>query len=182
VHLFPQVSKRVGAMCAQKTLDMEKIKITSLQSLNSLEMGREDVHVVCTYGKIAVLFRRKVPDYVIAQVIIGISKVDPSAVNEFEIICDFDDITEYESKGYTLVSYGKTTGGYRVNYSISFSSKKALFHLSKYILQELMLGDVRKDIYWNGNDSDIHRLYMELSNNIENWELKAINYKEGAVN
>lgn len=169
-------------MCAQKTLDMDKTNIASPQSLNSLEMGRDDVHVVCTYGKIAVWFGKNVPDYVIAQVIIGISKVDPSAVNEFEIICDFDDITEYESKGYTLVSYGKTTGGYRVNYSIPFSSKKALFHLSKYILQELKLGDSRKDIYWNGNDSDIHRLYTELSNSIENWKLKSINYKEGTAN
>lgn len=169
-------------MCAQKTCDMEELKISPPQSLNSLEMGRSDVHVVCTYGKIAIWFGRKVPDYIIAQVIIGISKVYPSAVNEFEIICNFDDITEYESKGYTLVSYGKTTGGYRVNYSIPFSSKKALFHLSKYIRHELIQGDVRKDIYWNGNDSDIQRLYLELSSSIENWELKAVNYKDSATN
>ncbi|AKB19799.1 MULTISPECIES: hypothetical protein [unclassified Methanosarcina] len=163
-------------MCAQKTQDLEA-KISHPQSLGSFEMGRNDVNVVCTYGKIAVWFGRKVPDYIIAQVLIGISKVDPSTVHEFEIICDFDEITEYESKGYILVSYGKTTGGYRVNYSIPFSNKKALFHLSRFVLEELQKGEVRKDFYWNGSDCDIQRLYKEFRNNIDNWELKAINYK-----
>lgn len=110
-------------MCAQKTQDLEA-KISPPQSLGSFEMGRNDVNVICTYGKIAVWFGRKIPDYIIAQVLIGISKVDQSTVHEFEIICNFDEITEYESKGYTLVSYGKTAGGYRVNYSIPFSNKK----------------------------------------------------------
>ncbi len=168
----------VEAMCAHKSQDLE-LRISPPQSLGSFEMGRNDVDVICTYGKIAVWFGRKVPDYIIAQVLIGISKVDPSTVHEFEVICDFEEITEYESKGYTLVSYGKTTGGYRVNYSIPFSSKKALFHLSKFILEQLRRGDVHKDFYWNGNDSDIQRLYQELRSSVEYWELKAINYKEG---
>ncbi|WP_292374467.1 hypothetical protein [Methanosarcina sp. UBA411] len=163
-------------MCAQKTQDVEAI-IYPPQSLGSFEMGRNDVTVICTYGKIAVWFGRKVPDYIIAQILIGISKVDQSTVHEFEIICKFDEITEYESKGYTLVSYGKTASGYRVNYSIPFSNKKALFHLSKFILEELQKGETRKDFYWNGSDCDIQRLYHEFKNNIENWELKAINYK-----
>ncbi|HII01726.1 TPA: hypothetical protein HA351_08795, partial [Methanosarcinaceae archaeon] len=94
-------------MCAHKSQDLE-LRISPPQSLGSFEMGRNDVDVICTYGKIAVWFGRKVPDYIIAQVLIGISKVDPSTVHEFEVICDFEEITEYESKGYTLVSYGKT--------------------------------------------------------------------------
>jgi hypothetical protein len=165
-------------MCAHKSQDLE-LRISPSQSLGSFEMGRNDVDVTCTYGKIAVWFGRTIPDYIIAQVLIGISKVDPSTVHEFEVICDFEEITEYESKGYTLVSYGKTAGGYRVNYSIPFSNKKALFHLSKFILEQLRRGDVHKDFYWNGNDSDIQRLYQELRSIIDNWELKAINYKEG---
>jgi hypothetical protein len=166
----------VGAMCTQKTKDVEAT-IFPHQCLSSFEMGRNDINVICTYGKIAVWFGRKVPDYIIAQVLLGIAKVDQSAVHEFEIICNFDEITEYESKGYTLVSYGKTAGGYRVNYSIPFSSKKALFHLSQLILEELQKGETRKDFYWNGSDCDIQRLYHEFKNNIEIWELKAINYK-----
>jgi hypothetical protein len=166
----------VEAMCAQKTQDLEA-KISPPQSLSSFEMGRNDVNVICTYGKIAVWFGRKVPDYVIAQILIGISRIDQSTVHEFEIICNFDEITEYESKGYTLVSYGKTAGGYRVNYSIPFSNKKALFNLSKFIVEELRKGDTRKDFYWNGSDCDIQRLYKEFKNNIEDWELKTINYK-----
>jgi hypothetical protein len=166
----------VEAMCAQKPHDQEA-KISPPQSLGSFEMGRNDVNVICTYGKIAVWFGRKVPDNIIAQILVGISKIDQSAVHEFEIVCSFDDITEYESKGYTLVSYGKTAGGYRVNYSIPFSNIKAIFHLSKFILGELQKGDARKDFYWNGNDCDIQRLYYEFKSNIEDWKLKAINYK-----
>lgn len=169
-------------MCAQKIQDFEAIKTSFTQVIGSYEMGRNDVKVTCTYGKIAVWFGRGVPDYIIAQVLIGISNVDPSTVHEFEIICAFEDITEYESKGYTLVSYGKTSNGYRVSYSIPFSSKKALFNLSKHILKELGEGDVRKDFYWNGSDLDIQRLYQELHNSIDKWELKAINYKDGTAN
>ena len=73
-----QVSNEVETMCAQKTQDLEA-KLSPPQSLGSFEMGRNDVDVVCTYVKIAVWFGRKVPDYIIAQVLIGISKVDPSA-------------------------------------------------------------------------------------------------------
>ena len=80
-------------------------------------------------------------------------------------------------RGTYWCPYGKTAGGYRVNYSIPFSNKKALFHMSKFVLEELKKGDVRQDFYWNGSDCDIQRLYQELKNNIENWELKCINYK-----
>ena len=69
-------------MCAQKTQDLEA-KIFPPQSLSSFEMGRNDVNVICTYGKIAVWFGRKVPDYVIAQILIGISRIDQSTVHEF---------------------------------------------------------------------------------------------------
>ncbi|AEH61756.1 conserved hypothetical protein [Methanosalsum zhilinae DSM 4017] len=151
--------------------------IASSQSLSSLEMGRDDVNVVCTYGKISIWFGRQVPDIVIGKLLIGISNVDPSAVHEYEIICDFEKITEYESCGFVLVSYAKVENGYRATFNIPFSSKKALFYLAESISEKLKTKNVIVDLYWNGDDSDIVRLYDVLKN-IDDWKIKQINYKD----
>jgi hypothetical protein len=146
-------------------------------SLSSFEMGRDDVNVVCTYGKISIWFGRQVPDIVIGQMLLGISRIDQSAVHELEVICDFDDITDYESNGYVLVSYARSKEGYRTTFNIPFSSRKALFALASSITRELKNEDTVVDCYWTGDDSDIMRLYEELSS-IEGWKIKNINYKE----
>ncbi|WP_094227479.1 hypothetical protein [Methanolobus psychrotolerans] len=148
-------------------------------SLSSFEMGRDDVNVVCTYGKISVWFGRQVPDIVIGQILLGISNIDNSAVHELEIICDFEEITEYESHGYVLVSYAKSKDGYRTTFNVPFFSKKALFYLAGSITEELKDKDTILDCYWTGDDSDIMRLYEELSC-ITGWKLKGINYKDDA--
>ncbi|WP_342303841.1 hypothetical protein [Methanolobus sp. ZRKC5] len=148
-------------------------------SLSSFEMGRDDVNVVCTYGKISVWFGRQVPDIVVGQILLGISNIEHSAVHELDFICDFEEITEYESHGYVLVSYAKSKHGYRTTFNVPFSSKKALFHLAGSITEELKDKDTILDCYWTGDDSDIMRLYGELSN-IEGWKLKSINYKDDA--
>ncbi|SFM69893.1 hypothetical protein [Methanolobus profundi] len=148
-------------------------------SLSSFEMGRDDVNVVCTYGKISVWFGRQVPDVVVGQILLGISNIDNSAVHELELICDFDDIMEYESNGYVLVSYARSSSGYRTTFNIPFSSKKALFRLAGSITEDLKDKDTVLDCYWTGDDSDIMRLYEELSN-IDGWGLKSINYKDDA--
>lgn len=148
-------------------------------SLSSFEMGRDDVNVICTYGKISIWFGRQVPDIVIGRILLGISNIDPSAVHELDFICDFEEITEYESHGYVLVSYARSEGGYRTTFHVPFSSKKALFHLAGSITEELKDKNIILDCYWTGDDSDIMRLYGELSN-IEGWKLKSINYKDDA--
>ncbi|MEZ5335701.1 MAG: hypothetical protein R2741_10890 [Methanolobus sp.] len=153
--------------------------ISPLLSLSSFEMGRDDVNVVCTYGKISIWFGRQVPDLVVGQILLGVSNIDKSALHELELICDFDDIMEYESHGYVLVSYAKSKKGYRTTFNIPFSSKKALFYLAGSITEELKEKDTVLDCYWTGDDSDIMRLYEELSS-IEGWKLKGINYKEDA--
>lgn len=146
-------------------------------SLSSFEMGRDDVNVVCTYGKISIWFGRQVPDLVIGQILLGMSRIDKSTVHELEVVCDFDDITYYESNGYVLVSYARTKEGYRTTFNIPFSSKKALFALASSISRGLKKEDIVVDCYWTGDDSDIMRLYEELSS-IEGWKIKNINYKE----
>ena len=158
------------------TEEIDKI-ISHPQSLSSFEMGRDDVNVLCTHGKVTIWFGRQVPDVVIGQVLIGISSVDASSVHECDIVCPFDEIADYESHGYVLVSYAKTDNGYRTTFNIPFSSNISLFHFAEYISKELKDKNVKIDIYWTGDDADIVLLYQKLSS-INDWKLKLIKYKD----
>lgn len=160
-----------------RTKENNESLISPHLSLSSFEMGRDDVNVVCTYGKISIWFGRQVPDVVIGQIFLGIAKIDQAAVHELDIICDFDEITEFESNGYVLVSYARSKEGYRTTFHVPFSSKKALFNLAGSVTRELENENTVVDCYWTGDDSDIMRLYEELSN-IEDWKIKNIHYKE----
>ncbi len=160
-----------------RTKENSESLISPHLSLSSFEMGRDDVNVVCTYGKISIWFGRQVPDVVIGQILLGIAKIDQAAVHELDIICDFDEITEFESNGYVLVSYARSSEGYRTTFHVPFSSKKALFNLAGSVTRELKNENTVVDCYWTGDDSDIMRLYEELSN-IEDWKIKKIHYKE----
>ncbi|WP_340820100.1 hypothetical protein [Methanolobus sp. WCC4] len=153
--------------------------ITSDLPLSSFEMGRDDVNVVCTYGKISLWFGKQVPDIVVGQILLGIANIDASTVHELELVCGFDDIMEYESDGYVLVSYARSENGYRTTFNIPFSSKKALLRLARSITEDLKEKDTVLDCYWTGDASDIMRLYEELST-IEGWNVKGINYKDDA--
>jgi len=151
--------------------------ISPSQPMASFEMGRDDVNVVCTYGKISVWFGRQVPEFVIGQILISVSNIDASAVHEYDIVCDFEKITDYEGCGYVLVSYAKSNNGYRATFNVPFSNKTALLNLAESILKELKNKDVTIDIYWTGDDADIMRLSDEL-HNIDSWKVKQINYKD----
>ncbi|MBC7085528.1 MAG: hypothetical protein H5T43_04070 [Methanomethylovorans sp.] len=157
--------------------DESKITISPMQALSTMEMGRDDVNVVCSYGKISVWFGRTVPRTIIWNVLTCISNVDNLAVHEKEIICNFDDIAVYESYGYVLISYAKTEGGYRATFNVPFLSDKALIYLTDSIFNELKETNVLIDIYWVGDYTNVMRLYQELSN-IEEWKLKNITYKD----
>lgn len=157
------------------TEEIDKI-LSHPQSLSSFEMGRDDVNVLCTHGKVTIWFGRQVPDVVIGQVLIAISSVDASSVHEYDIVCPFEEITDYESQGYVLVSYAKTDNGYRTTFNIPFSSKTALFHLAGSISKELKNKNINIDIYWTGDDADIVLLYDKLRN-IDGWNLKQAKYK-----
>lgn len=158
------------------TEEIDKI-ISHPQSLSSFEMGRDDVNVLCTHGKVTLWFGRRVPDVIIGQILLDISNVDASSVHEYDIVCPFEEIAEYEGQGYVLVSYAKTDNGYRATFNVPFSSKTALFHFAETISKELNNKNVNIDIYWTGNDADIVLLYDKLSN-IDGWNLKQVKYKD----
>ena len=176
MHLFQQTASCVNPM--ENVRNDGKI-ISSLQPLASFEMGRDDVNVVCTYGKISVWFGRQVPELVIGQILISISNIDASAVHEYDVVCAFETITDYEGCGYVLVSYARSENGYRATFNVPFSNKTALLHMADLILKELKNKDVTIDVYWTGDDSDIMRLSDEL-HNIDGWKVKQINYKDDA--
>ncbi|WP_316560019.1 hypothetical protein [Methanimicrococcus stummii] len=157
-----------------------KIKLSGIdpQTLVSFEMGNPDIDLICTYGKITLQCRQGVSDYSIGLILKTISTIDNSATHETEISCDFDDIQNYQRMGYTLVSYGRHDGRYRVTFNVPFSSEKAVYSLTVSFFDELQNGKIlKKDFYWSGKDHNIIQLFNELKN-IDGWEIKEIKNKE----
>lgn len=146
------------------------------RDITMVELGRDDVTVSLTPGKIILWFGRQVSESLIRDVIFGISGIDSSVNHEQEVICDFNAISEYESMGYVLTSYAKTKGGYRVIFNVPFSKKFALAHFVKSIVNQLKEKDVRKTLHWDGSLDRMILLYNELKK-LDGWEMKRIEYK-----
>lgn len=146
------------------------------RNVSLVEMGRDDVTVSCTHGKIILWFGRQVSESLIHQVIFGISCIDSSVSHEQEVVCDFKTISEYESMGYTLISYAKSKGGYRAIFNLPFSKKFALDHFVGSITSQLKEKDVRKTLHWDGSFDSVTLLYNELKK-LDDWVIKRIEYK-----
>lgn len=147
------------------------------RELSILEMGSENVNISCTQGKIVLWFGRQVSESLIWHVVFGISNINSSINHEIEIICDFNEISEYENKGYVLISYAKTKNGYRTIYNIPFSKKQALAHLVDSIVNQLKESDVKKNLHWNGSPATMILMYYELCK-LDGWGIKRIIYKD----
>ena len=150
--------------------------IDDKREASMVEMGRDDITVSCTQGRIVVWFGRQVGESIIHQVIFGISCVDSSVYHELEVICDFKTIGEYENMGCILVSYSKTRGGYRTMFNIPFSRKFALDHFVKSIVKSLREKDIKKTLHWDGDLDRIILIYNELKR-LDGWDIKRIDYK-----
>jgi hypothetical protein len=150
---------------------------TSGRDVSFVEMGRDDVLLSCTQGKITLWLGRQASEDLVWQIISGISKVDSSVVHEQEVVCGFDAISKHEGKGYILSSYAKTRGGYRAIFTIPFSKKNALKYFVKSIIEELKETDVRKVFHWDGSLARIMLIFNEFKR-LENWEIKRIEYKD----
>ncbi len=147
------------------------------REISVVEMGRDDMTVTCTQGKIILWFGRQVSESLIRQVIFGISNIDSSLNHEQEVVCEFKNIAEYENMGYVLTSYAKTKGGYRAIFNIPFSKKFALAHFVKSIASQLKEKDVKKTLHWNGSVDRIILIYNEFKK-LEEWGIKRIEYKD----
>ncbi len=147
------------------------------RDISVMEMGCDNITVSCSIGKIVLWFGKQAEEAQIWKVISGISNIDSSVNHEYEVICDYNEISEYESKGYVLTSYAKTRGGYRAIFNVPFSKKLALAHFVESILKELKNKDVKKTLHWNGGSARMLLMYNELKK-LDGWEIKHIVYKD----
>lgn len=148
----------------------------SRQSLSSFEMGMNGINIICTYGKISIKFECGLPDATVGQILISISKIDPTTVYEHEILCDYEEITFYKSLGFIIISYAKSNDKYKALFNILFNNKTCIYHLSKIIIKKLKNEEFNMDLYWNVDGVKIMRLYEELKH-IDGWHKKQIIYK-----
>jgi len=63
------------------------------------------VSIVLTQGAINIWFGKKFDKSLIAKILLIISKVDSTTEHEKEVLCRFEEISEFESNGYILTSY-----------------------------------------------------------------------------
>jgi len=150
--------------------------LTDGREISLVEMGGEDINISCSQGKINLWFGRQAGETLVRKVIFGISNVDPSVSHEMEVICNFDSISAYESKGYTLISYSKTKGGYRTALRLSFSKKLALDHFVRSIIEQLKEKDIKFTLHWDGSPGMIIHVYNELKK-LDEIKIKRIEYK-----
>jgi len=142
-----------------------------------IEMGNNDFTLSCTPGKIGLWFGRLSTTDDVCNVLRSITKIDLSAEHEKEVICSFNEISEYEFKGYTVVSYARNRkGGYKAIFTIPLQNTIALTHFIETIMEELNDTDVRKTLHWNGSIHKALLIYNELKK-IQNVELLNITHK-----
>src|SRR5659263_164638 len=163
-------------MRSKKEILNRSILLKEGQELNIVELGRDDITISLTTGKIILWFGRQAGESLIRNVIFGISSIDSSVTLEQEIICDFKNISKYENMGYVLTSYAKTKGGYRIFYNIPFSKKIALAHFVRSVVDQLRKKDIRKTLHWDGSPEKIIFIYNKLKN-LDGWKIKKIEYK-----
>ena len=163
-------------MRSKKEILNRSILLKDGQELNIVELGRDDITISLTTGKIILWFGRQAGESLIRNVIFGISSIDSSVTLEQEIICDFKNISKYENMGYVLTSYAKTKGGYRIFYNIPFSKKIALAHFVRSVVDQLREKDIRKTLHWDGSPEKIIFIYNKLKN-LDGWKIKRIEYK-----
>ena len=151
---------------------------SDISKLNLVEMGRDDATLTCTQGKISLWIGKKAKVDLIKRILSGISKVDPSIGYESEVICDFDAIEKYESRGYVLVSYARTKGKYRVVFHVPLSRKDAMACFAESVIDELRKEDTQKSFLWNGNVTKIMLLFTELNDNVMGWQMRRMEFKD----
>jgi hypothetical protein len=110
---------------------------------------------------------------VMALILLSLSKVDSTIVYEYETLCQYSDINRFRQDDYIVISYSKSSGGYKTIFNVPFSRKKALRRLAINILDRLKTGDADLPILWDGNASKIEQLYEELGSGAA-WKLQVI--------
>jgi hypothetical protein len=143
----------------------------------SVEMSGAAISVLLNQGTIFIWFGRNAERSLVSKVLLIISRVDSTAEYEREIICNFEDISQFENNGYILISYARKKDKYRAVFLVPFSDHRALDNFIESIRQDLEHGEVRMTLSWDGGRARMSILYKELSK-LNCFSFSNITYKE----
>jgi len=127
-----------------------------------MELSGSAVSIVLTQGAINVWFGRKIEKSLIARILLIISKVDSTTEHEKEVLCRFEEISEFESNGYILSSYARKKENYRAIFVVPFSNSRALEKFIESISQDTERADVKVTLYWRGGRIRMNMIREEL--------------------
>jgi hypothetical protein len=129
----------------------------------SIEVSGSAVSIVLTQGAINIWFGRKLDKSLIAKILLIISKIDGTAEHEKEVLCRFEEISEFENNGYILTSYARKKEKYRAIFVVPFSNSRALEMFMQSISEETEKEDVKITLYWRGGRVRMNLIKEELS-------------------
>jgi len=129
----------------------------------SIEISGSSVSILLTQGTINIWFGKKFDKLLLSRILLIISKVDSTTEHEKEVLCPFEEISEFESNGYILTSYARKKDRYRAIFVVPFSNSRALEMFMESISVETEKEDVKITLYWRGGRVRMNIMKEELS-------------------
>ncbi len=127
-----------------------------------MELAGSAVSINLTQGAINIWFGRNFDRSLIAKILVTVSRVDSATEHEREVLCPFEEISEFESNGYILTSYARKEDKYRAIFVVPFSNSRALEMFIESLYQETEREDVRFTLYWRGGRARMNIMKEEL--------------------
>ena len=129
----------------------------------SIEISGSSVSILLTQGSINIWFGKKFDKLLLFRILLMISKVDSTTEHEKEVLCRFEEISEFESNGYILTSYARKKDKYRAIFVVPFSNSRALERFMESVSTETEKEDVKITLYWRGGRVRMNIMKEELS-------------------
>lgn len=129
----------------------------------SIEVSGSAVSIVLTQGAINIWFGKKFDKSLLSKILLIISRIDGTAEHEKEVLCRFEEISEFENNGYILTSYARKNQLYRAIFVVPFSNSRALEMFMESISKETEKEDVKITLYWRGGRVRMNIMKEELS-------------------
>ena len=129
----------------------------------SIEISGSSVSILLTQGSINIWFGKKFDKLLLSRILLMISKVDSTTEHEKEVLCRFEEISEFESNGYILTSYARKKDKYRAIFVVPFSNSRALERFMETVSTETENEDVKITLYWRGGRVRMNIMKEELS-------------------
>jgi hypothetical protein len=131
--------------------------------LVSVEMSGLRASIFLTQGAINLWFGRNVEEPLVSRILRTISKVDCSAEHEKEVLCNFEEISEFENNGFILSSYARKQDKYRAIFVVPFCDSRALGRFIQALAEELKLGEVKIALRWMGGLARMKLICEEMT-------------------